>query len=81
MHLLHLEIWILNPLESLIWMAYEDQWYLFLTMLVVLVATYSIWIILVTPPPPTPLHTQLKKNPLKKGLSSQEYYTLKDRWN
>lgn len=54
MHLLHLEIWILNPLESLIWMAYEDQWYLFLTILVVLVATYSIWIILVTPPPYTP---------------------------
>lgn len=60
-------------------MAYEDQWYLFLTMLVVhvLVATYSIWIILVTPP----LTHPIKKNPLKKGLSSQEYYTLKDRWN
>lgn len=62
MHLLHLEIWILNPLESLIWMAYEDQWYLFLTMLVVLVATYSIWIILVTPP----LTHPIKKKPTEK---------------
>lgn len=63
MHLLHLEIWILNPLEFLIWMAYEDQWYLFLTMLVVLVATYSIWIILVTPPP---LTHPIKKKPTEK---------------